>query len=343
MSESTQIILDPTAHQHRTGRVWQSCQRECLRRMAPVEITVVESAEEAELAAKVSALKGFRKIVIVGGSEAAHGAVNGLMGLAQAHRESIAVGILSVVRPDDWSRTLDFPRRISRQVEILRAGHTMPVDLGRVDYYSHTGGAARYFLNGAGFGLPPRIRHELRGDRQQFQETVRGIAGALWDMVNNRQPVVKIEGEAGLLYEGPCPLGLMMGGRYYPTLGEVAPNSNPSDGELDAVWYASSSRGEMLGRLLGLVPGVRRGAVPPGQARSGWFQVTAPGMSVHVEADGHLLGKLPATFSVEPRALTMIVPQVGVKLMKPRFAPLPEPGEGNLVGHYKNYKNTVGF
>jgi hypothetical protein len=36
----------------------------------------------------------------------------------------------------------------------------------------------------------------------------------------------------------------------------------------------------------------------------------------------------------------VIVPQVGAKLKKPKFAALPKPGEGNLVGHYKN---SVGF
>lgn len=341
MSESTQIVLDPTAHQHRTGRAWQSCQREILRRLAPVDVSLVESAEEAAQAARLSAMKGFRKFVVVGGADAAHGVVNGLMGLAQSHRESIALGMLSLVRADEWSRTLDFPRRLSRQIEVLEAGNTLPADMGRVDFISHAGAAnSRFFLNGAGFGLPPRIRHELRSDRQAFGKTVHGIAGALWELIYNRQPVLRIEDQSGLLYKGPCPLGLVMAGRYYPALGRVVPQSNPSDGELDAAWFASTSRAEMLWRLLGLMPGMRHGAKPPGRARSGWFKISAVGAPVHVEADGMLLGRLPATFSVEPRALAVIVPQVGAKLKKPKFAPLPKPGEGNLVGHYKN---TVGF
>ena len=341
MAESTQIILHPAAHQHRTGRVWQSCQRECLRSLAPVEVTLVESVEEAEQAARVSALKGFGKIVIVGGSETAHGVINGLMGLAENHRKSIGVGFLSVVRPDDWSRTLDFPRRLKRQIEILQAGHTLPVDLGRVDCHAPPGAlATRYFLNGAGFGLPSRIRHELRENRREFKETLAGIAGALGDLIYNQKPVVKIESESGPLFEGACPLGLVMGGRYYPGLGEVAPESNPTDGALDAVWFASRSRGKLLWRLVGLVPGAGKGAASPARGRSSWFKAVAQDGPVFVEADGYLMGKLPATFSVEPRALSVIVPQVGARLKKPKFAPLPKPGDGSLVG---NFKNSSGF
>ena len=341
MAESTQIILDPTAHQHRTGRVWQSYQRECLRRLAPVEVSIVESMEQAEQAARISAMKGFRKIVAVGGGEAANGVINGLMGLAQSHRKSIGVGFLSVVRPDEWSRTLDLPRKVKRQVEVLQAGHTIPVDVGRVDCFSVAGMATtRYFLNGAGFGLPSRIRHELRGNRREFLETVAGIGGALRDFIHNQGPVVRIEGESGVLYEGPCPLGLAMGGRYYPALGEVAPQASPTDGALDAVWFGSPSRIEMLSRLAALLPGARRGAPTSGHARSRFFKVTAPDAPVYVEADGRMVGKLPATFSVEPRAIEVIVPQVGVKLKKPKFAPLPKRGEGNLAG---NLKIPAGF
>ncbi len=37
MAESTQIILDPSAHHHRTGKVWQAHHREWLRRGGAVE------------------------------------------------------------------------------------------------------------------------------------------------------------------------------------------------------------------------------------------------------------------------------------------------------------------
>jgi diacylglycerol kinase family enzyme len=336
MTVSTQIILDPTAYHHRTGRVWQAYQRDLLRELAPAEVTVVEDAAQAEQAVRDSALRGFGKFVCVGDSAAAHGAVNGLMGLADSHRRSVALGFLSIIRQQDWSRTIDFPRGMGRQVEVLRAGHTLPFDVGRVDYFAPQGTPeTRYFLNGAGFGLGPRIRHELRAHRKEAKQALAGVARAVGDLFLNRSPMVKLEGDEGLLYKGPCPLGLVMGGRFYPTLGEVAPEASPIDGALDAVWLAAPSLWRMLVPLSRLVLR-RKGGTAPERARARSIQASSLDGPIYLEADGQALGRLPATFSIEPRALSFIVPQVGARLKKAAFAPLPDLRNGNLAGNLRN-------
>ncbi len=341
MAESTQIILDPSAHHHRTGKVWQAHHREWLRRFAPVEVTIAEGAPEAEEAARLSAMKGFRKIIAVGGAETAHGVVNGVMGLAESHRKSLGVGFLSTIRPGDWERTIGFPRRLKRQVEVLQAGHTMRFDVGRVTCFGADGTSrTRHFLNGAGFGLGPQIRYEMRAGRSHPLEALAGVARVVGSCIRDLGPLVRIEDESSLLYEGPCPMGLVMGGRYYPLLGEVAPKASPTDGALDALWFAPSSRLDLLSSLLDLLLWPGSGGRLPASAQAGVIKASAPAGAVYLEADGQHLGRLPATFSVEPRALPVIVPQVGAKLKKPAFAPLPKTGDRQLA---RNFKQPVGF
>lgn len=343
MAITTQIILDPTAHHHRMGRVWQSHQRELLRRLAPVEVTIAENAQEARQAARRAALKGFGKFICVGGGGTAHGVVNGLMSLAESHRHSIGLGFLSIIGQQDWSRTIGFPRDMTRQVEVLQAGHCLPFDVGRVDYLSPRGKAeTRYFLNGAGFGFAPRIRHELGAHEGQPGQTLLCIAKAVAELLRSRGPQVRLEGDDRLLYHGPCPLGLVMGGRFYPALGEIAPQASPNDGALDALWVPAPSSWKMAAHLAGLLMW-RRGLMrhgSPASARARTIQATGQGGAVYLEADGEALGLLPATFSIEPRALNMIVPEVGARLKKAKFAPLPDLNDGNLAG---NLKTPVGF
>lgn len=339
MAIATQIILDPTAHRYRLGRVWQGCQRDLLRRLAPVEVTLAEGAEEAREAARLSAHKGFGKIVCVGGSRTAHGVINGLMGLDEEQRGNVGVGFLSILGQGDWSRTIDFPRDFERQVEILRAGHTLPFDVGRVDYVSPGGGrATRHFLNGAGFGLVPRIRHELAAHGGRPGQTLAGLARALGEVFGKPAPGVKLEGDAGLLYRGPCSLGLVMGGRFYASFGEIAPEASPNDGALDMVWVASSSPWSILAHWGGLAKSAElvwrhRGKSGPARARSRFIQAASLDGPIYLEADGEALGRLPATFSVEPRALRVIVPEVGARLKKAKFAPLSEMKNGHLAGN----------
>ncbi len=336
MAVATQIILDPTAHHHRMGRVWQGCQRDLLRRLAPVEVTLAENAEEAREAVRLSALKGFGRIICVGESRTAHGVVNGLMSLAESHRRSIGLGFLSIIRQEDWSRTLGFPREMERQIEILSAGHTMPFDVGRVNYFTVAGEpATRHFLNGAGFGFAPRLRHEIGSRGGQAGRAWLGVARAFGDLLANRAPSVRLEGDNGLLYSGPCPLGLVMGGRFYAALGEIAPEASPTDGALDALWVPSPSTWKMLAQLAGLAARRRKGLSALARARARSIHASSLDGPVYLEADGEPLGRLPATFAIEPRALQIIVPEVGARLKKPRFAPLPELKGGNLAGNLK--------
>ncbi len=337
MAVATQIILDPTAHHHRMGRVWQGCQRDLLRRLAPVEVTLARNAEEAREVVRLSALKGFGKMICVGGSSTAHGVVNGLMGLAESHRRSIGLGFLSIIRQEDWSRTLGLPREMERQVEILSAGHTLPFDVGRVDYFTVAGEpATRHFLNGAGFGFATRLRHEIASRGGRTGGAWLGVARAFGDLLANQGPPVRLEGDHGVLYSGPCPLGLVMGGRFYAALGEIAPEASPTDGALDAVWMPSTSTWKMLAQLAGLAARRRKGSSVPARARARTIHASSLDGPVYLEADGEPLGRLPATFAIEPRALQIIVPEVGARLKKAAFAPLPELKGGNLAGNLKS-------
>jgi diacylglycerol kinase (ATP) len=338
MAEATAIIINPKGNRSRDGRRWMAAQRECLRELAPAEVTVVESPQEAARAAHESALKGCRKIVSVGDSHTAHGVVNGIMELAESHRAQLKVGFLSVSRPDLWSRTLELPRRLSRQLQILAAGHTLPYDVGRVEFQRPEGGAAtRYFLNGACFGVTGHLKHEWRDPETTLLQALPRMAEALRGAAATRGPRVRLECRGSVLYEGDCALALVMSGRYYPAFGQVAPQASPSDGLLELSWLGGGSWW-----ALGLsLAGLWLGPVRPRAPRLDWQtveQVRAQPLDgpVYVEVDGQPVGRLPATFSAVPRALPVIVEPVAVKLRKPSFTPVEKLHNGRLVGNIKS-------
>jgi hypothetical protein len=193
MAEATAIILNPKGNHSRDGRQWMAAQRACLRELAPAEVTVVESPQEAAQAAHQSALQGCRKIVTVGDSRTAYGVVNGIMELAESHRAQLRVGFLSLSRPDLWSRTLELPRSLSRQLQILSAGHTLPFDVGRVDCQRPEGGEiTRHFLNGASFGVTGHLKREWRNPETNLLQTLPRLAEALRDATSPRGPRVRL-------------------------------------------------------------------------------------------------------------------------------------------------------
>ena len=338
MAQATQIVLNPHGNHSRDGRQWKARQRLCLRELAPAEVALVESAEEASQVIRQSALKGFRKFITVGDARTAHGVLNGIMELAESHRRQLKLGFLSFSRPDQWSRTLELPHGLRRQFEIFNAGHTLPFDVGRVECQVAAGGrTTRYFLNGAGFGVAPQLRSEWRDPETHLLQALPRIVAALRGALGPRPARVRLQSHEELLYEGECALGLLMGGRYYPSFGRIAPEADPSDGVLELAWLGGRPWWETAVKLSGLWLGPLRPAI----ARLEWRGVThltalpleGP---VLVEADGEPVGRLPATFSVVPRALPVLVAPVAVKLRKPAFTPVEKLRNGQLVGNIKS-------
>ena len=330
MAESTFIVINPGDNHRATGRAWQSCQRQVMRELAPVELALAADAAEAEIEARGAALRGYDKIVAVGGTEIAHGLINGVMGMAEAHRRTLKVGFFCPARPHPWFRTLDLPRSRVRQLEVLQAGSVLPFDVGRVVCHGFDGRpTTRYFLNGAGFGISSRLGRNWRQDSGGAAGRLAAIAATVRDTLTRREPWLALEEEGRPLYRGPWIAGMVMVGKYYPLFGRVAPEADPADGLLDLVGMAGPLGLGHLLRLTGLAR--HRTAGNPATGQGTEFAATDIKGPIFVDADGLPVGTLPATFEVVPRALNMIVATVPARIMRPKFGRLAKIENGGLA------------
>jgi len=333
MGISTQILLNPNAHYQSVSRAWQTHQRKILRSLAPAEVVLAESFLEAKTIVKAGALKGVRRFIAVGGPELMHGLINAVMELSEPHRETLLIGELSLFRPVGMNQTLAMPTSIQEQLAILEAGHTLPVDIGRVEWVDAKGAPQdRYFLNGAGFLLGGRILGTLSNWKVELPKSLDEATNIFENYWEQLSPVVSIESEGKVLYEGRCPALLVMGGRFYNKMGEVAPKANPNDGSLEVVWQpAKRGVGSVLGMAHLLIPGTN-GFKKANRAKAQNLQISSRQSPVMFEADGIPTGQLPANFSVVPRALPLITPYVGGRVKKPVFKKLSVPNGRELAG-----------
>jgi diacylglycerol kinase family enzyme len=303
--------------------LWRHYATEIAEALSPLELVQVAGPEEAEAAAFDAAVLGFSRIVAVGGSAVAHGLVNGIMRLAEGHRRRMKIGFLSLGQRGPWARTVGLPSALTRQLEILAAGHTLPYDVGRLECRDAAGATlTRHFLLGAACGplsaswslamLPPLRMARIAGS----------VLGAGARCLTGRTPQVALEVDGREVYRGPWALGLVMGGRHYPLFGETAPEANPSDGTLDVAWIPAASVAGMAGHVLGLWLGgdVLGGGVLPEPPRCQGSEIRivplggAEERPQSIEADGVPAGFLPATVRVLPRTLPVIVEAVAARL-----------------------------
>lgn len=309
MGISTLVIVNTAARHLRRGARWAWHERAVLRRLAPAEVALVRSPEEAGHAAREGACAGFGRLISVGDMATSAGFVNGLMQLAEPHRRALKAGFLALGAPDAWCRALGHPHGIDRQLEILGAGHVFPFDVGRVECRAPDGEpVTRHFVTGVAL-LP----------------AARALAPA-------GRPATLLPPDGTECHRGSWYYGFAMLVPSYPGFGLVSPAAVPWDGVLDCAWIESGGALGMARRLQAAVLRLTAGFTRM-TARELRLDGADGGMAVH--ADGVYTGETPAVVTVLPRALPVIVEPVASRLREPQRALLAELPGAALAGHFK--------
>jgi len=181
----------------------------------------------------------------------------------------------------------------------------LAVDLGVVEYMNNGQMVKRLFVNFAGLGFDAEI---VRRTTQQFKalgSTASYLVGLLATLLfyKNKEISLIVDGEA--VARRVCTV-LMNNGRYGGGGMLAAPDADLADGFLDVLIIGDLSKPDLLWSL----PRVYKGThlthpkVTLKRAREVEIRSAQP---LPLQADGELLGEVPARFHVLPSALNIVI------------------------------------
>ena len=299
------LVVNPSAGGGRAVRLLPAVQRTLRDAGHDLHVTMTRSLEHAdELTAE--ALSQERIPVAMGGDGIAGRVAGALSALLPrgAGGDDSAPGLMGVLpggRGNDLCRALGLPRDPVAACSILASGVPQALDLGVVS--SATGEVP--FFGIAGIGFDSEVQERVLTSRLPLGQAVY-LYGALATIARWRPARFScvVDGSA-VAVEGwtvaVCNSGVYGGGM------RLAPAASMSDGVLDLVSIATSSRGHFL-RVL---PKVFRGAhvsdtsVSVRPARTVELSADRP---FRVFADGDPAGELPCTVTVRPGAVRVLLP-----------------------------------
>jgi diacylglycerol kinase (ATP) len=252
---------------------------------------------DAARLARNAVAKGFDFIIAAGGDGTLNEVVNGIATKAGA----VQIGLLPLGTGNDFARALNLPSAIEENIDILQAQRTKAIDLVRLK-----SDRVRYFVNvsAGGFSglvdekLTPAIKHTWGP-----LAYVRSAAAALPELHAYRTKVVLdgVERFSIDLYNV-----IVGNGRYVAGGLPVAPEADPSDGQLDVILVSKRSTPELVVLAAQMLIGkhlssdgviFRRAAKISIRSRPGmWFNT-----------DGEMIGNESAVFQVMPGALNFVV------------------------------------
>jgi diacylglycerol kinase (ATP) len=261
-------------------------------RDAGMRVDVVVPRRKRDLDAAVRGSEDLDAVVIGGGDGTLNAAAAALVDLGRP------AGLLPLGTANDLARTLGIPRDPEAAADVIAAGATKAIDLGRA--------GGRYFFNVATLGLSVAAARRLTGERKR-RWGVLGYPIATLDALRTARPfwaIVECDGQRLELDAMQLAIG---NGRHYGGGMIVSDAARIDEGLLHVYALEAMS----LPHLAAIAWRLRRGQHD--QLESSHV-LQGRRVQVHTRprratsTDGEITGRTPMNFEVAPNALRVLVP-----------------------------------
>jgi len=289
------------------------------------ELTVCRSSPEATDHARCAVAAGSDTVFACGGDGTIHDVIQGLAGTP------VALAILPFGTANALAHDLAIPLRASAAAQVAVNGKLRRIPLGRIEYEDFNGkSAARFFTVAAGIGVDAHLFYKLTaGLKKRSGMTAYYLkAWQLWATHRMRPFEVEYANGSGLRQNARLTELLAVRIRFFGNiLRELVPGASLDCRDLRTVMCRTASRnaylqyvaGALLGRKWNIngidlvscseivckLPEKNGGHSHDGHSHDSHSHKED---RVYVEADGELLGRLPARLTMVHDALSLVVP-----------------------------------
>lgn len=267
-----------------------------------VELARTEGPGHAGQLATAAVAAGYRVVVAAGGD----GTINEVLGALAG--TDCALGILPWGTGNVFAREAGFPRTLRAQCKVIRKGRTRVLDTAVC--------SGKHFFLMAGAGFDAYSLAQLHDGRlKKGLGLLAYVVGGVRALVRYRYPDIEVE-----LPDGRTDAGsfvLVSNTRLYGAFFRFHPDGDPADGLLDIFVLRRKGPGHLVSVILRLV----WTALFPGAMaqwlmflrRQGVYRCSSVTLrskaAVPLQLDGDFHGHLPATITVDPASLRVIVPK----------------------------------
>jgi diacylglycerol kinase (ATP) len=309
------LIYNPASGRRRAKRTQDIAQVVEVLRAAGVETEICATTHAGSAIQQVQEAcgRGFDTVVACGGDGTANEALNGIM-RARAERTSVdvALGLVPLGSGNLLASDLGLPSDPVAAVQKLLKCQACEFRPGVVCSEGQNGLEKRYFLVAAGVGADAELMYrtevkakERWGRNAYFLEMARMA-------LRRRYPMFRVEweDEQGSRQQGEAMLAMAVrAGKFPGLLTLVNLGTSLLRHDFCLLLFRTNKVRRFLSYFAGVATGRNWKVQDVDAIHTKWFRCTAiPGMgAIHSQADGELLGTLPAELTIENRSVKLLM------------------------------------
>ena len=260
------------------------------------------AAGDARRLAAEAVREGYEIVVAAGGDGTLNEVLNGIGDVPDGF-ERARLGVLPLGTVNVFAQELGVPARLEAAWGTIQRGCEARIDLPWVEFKVNGVSARRCFAQMAGAGLDARAIELVKWQIKKLVGPVAYVLAGLHAMLHASAKITAAGGSRSERGD----LVLIGNGRLYGGKYRLFPNADKRDGLLDVcvlprVNWLTLARCSPRLLLNGTLPA---STVRVFQAESFTLTSSSP---APLQIDGELIGHVPATFSIQPSRLRVIVP-----------------------------------
>jgi YegS/Rv2252/BmrU family lipid kinase len=313
---NTVVVINPKSQNGALGRNWPDLSRTLQREMGAFQAVMTQGPGDATRLAREALAGGADLVVAVGGDGTIHEVVNGFFDdQDRPVRTGAALGLIPYGTGGDFRKTVQVPKEMEGAGRILARGQRKTIDVGALRY--RKGGArgpeARcMFINIASFGIGGLVDQIVNNSSKILGGKVSFLMGTARAAIRYKNQRVRMvfDGDEDKFVEATINNVAVANGQFFGGGMHIAPEAVLDDGQFDVVTLGDLTPFDFLKNGHRVYRGEHMGLekVTSRRARRVEARPVNPDEDVLLDVDGEAPGALPATFTVIPRAIDLIVP-----------------------------------
>jgi len=308
------LLYNPLSGRRSSRRLADMRAALAVLRNAGIEVSAAptQAANDAAEQVREAVSQECDTVFACGGDGTIHDVVQGLVGT------EVALGVIPLGTANAVAHDLGIPLGPARAARVALSARARRVAVGQVTYQNPSGNSGCcYFLAAAGMGVDAHVFHELDSSlKTRFgMLAYYARAGWLWLTHNMQTFNARFVEPAGSSRQIEISELLAVRIRNFGgVVRELAPGASLDRNDLRLVLFRTQSRVRYLQYILRGVAGAGwkvSGVELESSAEVSCRDLPGAKSLVYVEADGEVLGTLPAELRIVPAALTVLFPNPG--------------------------------
>jgi diacylglycerol kinase (ATP) len=301
------IVANPAAGRSTDPDRWNQIVSELRGRFPSAHLRPTQGPGDERRAVAELLAHSVDQLIVAGGDGTLHQVVDALLASPLPATERPAVGFVPLGSGNDFARGLGVPLAPFEAIRALGRTQEISVDIGRLTFLGETPVRTVHWLNQSYLGFGAAVVDRVaRGSRPADQSAyLRSALRELWRVHPHRY---SLESDGRPVEVVDAMNLLITNGRYSGSGMLSSPQADPSDGVLDVVMVSPVGRIRLLRGLRRFRAGTHLSLPEVRSWKVRNVAVRSESTAELVEADGDIVGHLPARYDVVPGALRVIVP-----------------------------------